>query len=328
MKIHHEQVLHQLHVACHEVADNAAKVALEATLVAADKGYLVIQVDDGTVWQCVAAATLVFIGNNLSGEGYSVDGDGTITLKLGDAAGAEKVSITDSADAEQWACDSNGIITGNVPDHLHAGVAGDGEQIEADDALLATGDADGEILYAQGDNSVAWETARDHLHAGVAGDGGQIEADATLLATGDTAGDILAADGANGVLWNTPGTAYYTWFDITYAAEGVVAAAAGALRYYAPIALTIDKVYISVNTAPTGDTLICDVHKNGVTIFTAQANRPTIAAAAFTDESGAPDITALAMNDYVQVDIDQIGSAVAGADLTVHIRCKQFLQVA
>jgi len=110
MKIHHEQVLHQLHVACHEVADNAARLVLEATLVAGDKGYLVIQVDDGTVWQCVAAATLVFIGNNLSGEGYSVDGSGTVTIKLGDAAGAQAFEVADVNDVVLFQVDSSGAL--------------------------------------------------------------------------------------------------------------------------------------------------------------------------------------------------------------------------
>ena len=111
MKIHHELVEHQLHVAAHAVADNAARVALEATLVAADRGYLVLQLDDGTVWQCVAAGTLVFVGNNLSGEGYSVDSSGTVTIKLGDAAGAESFILTDSGDATVFEIDSNGVIT-------------------------------------------------------------------------------------------------------------------------------------------------------------------------------------------------------------------------
>jgi hypothetical protein len=61
------------------------------------------------------------------------------------------------------------------------------------------------------------------------------------------------------------------------------------------------------------------VNKNGTTIFTTQANRPTIAISGNTDESGVPDVTALADGDYLEVDIDQIGSTVAGSDLTVQI---------
>ena len=76
-----------------------------------------------------------------------------------------------------------------------------------------------------------------------------------------------------------------------------------------------------MGTAPTGQAILVDVNKNGVTLFTTQANRPTIAAAAFQDVSEAvPDVTAIAAGDYLTVDIDQVGSAVLGADLTVNIR--------
>ena len=88
-------------------------------------------------------------------------------------------------------------------------------------------------------------------------------------------------------------------------------------------ALTVDKVYVYVRTAPTGASIIVDVTKNGVTIFTTQGNRPEIAIDGNTDESGAPDVTSLAKNDRVDVDIDQVGSTVAGADMTVMVRCKQ-----
>jgi hypothetical protein len=40
-------------------------------------------------------------------------------------------------------------------------------------------------------------------------------------------------------------------------------------------------------------------------------------------DSGTPDVTALAEGDKVTVDIDQIGSTIAGADLTVEVVCDQ-----
>lgn len=83
---------------------------------------------------------------------------------------------------------------------------------------------------------------------------------------------------------------------------------------------TIVGTRLAVGTAPTGASLIIDVNKNGTTIYTTQANRPTIAAAANAGGPGAtPDVTTLAAGDYLTVDIDQIGSSVAGADLTVSV---------
>ncbi len=97
------------------------------------------------------------------------------------------------------------------------------------------------------------------------------------------------------------------------------------MNFLSSCTLTIDRVYIHVKTAPTGASIIVDVNKNGTTIFTNQANRPEIAAGSTEDESGVPDITALAKDDALSMDIDQKGSGDAGADLSVFVRCKQLV---
>jgi hypothetical protein len=64
-----------------------------------------------------------------------------------------------------------------------------------------------------------------------------------------------------------------------------------------------------------------DVNHNGTTIFTTQSNRPTIAASGFYDESGTADgDVTVAAGEYLTVDVDQVGSTIAGSDLTVGIR--------
>jgi hypothetical protein len=90
--------------------------------------------------------------------------------------------------------------------------------------------------------------------------------------------------------------------------------------------LPIDGTYTVVGTrlmvgiAPTGANLVVDVNKNGTTIYTTQGNRPTVTAGSNAGGPGAtPDITSLAAGDYLTVDIDQIGSTVAGSDLTVSV---------
>jgi len=63
------------------------------------------------------------------------------------------------------------------------------------------------------------------------------------------------------------------------------------------------------------DTIV-DVNKNGVTLFTTQANRPTIAHDdADNYDVGIPDITAIAQYDEITLDIDAI--ATDAADLRV-----------
>jgi hypothetical protein len=91
----------------------------------------------------------------------------------------------------------------------------------------------------------------------------------------------------------------------------------------APCGLTITKVKLVVKTAPTGAAIVVDVNKNGTTIFTTQANRPQIAIGATTGDSGTPDVTSLAEGDKLTIDIDQVGSTVAGADLTVEVVADQ-----
>jgi hypothetical protein len=87
----------------------------------------------------------------------------------------------------------------------------------------------------------------------------------------------------------------------------------------APCTLTITKVKLVVKTVPTGAAIIVDVNKNGTTIFTTQDNRPQIAIGETSGDSGTPDVTSLAEGDKITIDIDQIGSTITGADLTVEV---------
>lgn len=73
-----------------------------------------------------------------------------------------------------------------------------------------------------------------------------------------------------------------------------------------------------IDTAPTGATTFkVDVNKNGSTIYGTQTNQPTWVAASNTPTVGAHSVTAYANGDRISVDIDAVGSTVAGSDLTV-----------
>jgi hypothetical protein len=74
-----------------------------------------------------------------------------------------------------------------------------------------------------------------------------------------------------------------------------------------------------VGTAPTGADLIIDLQKNGGSnnLYTTQANRPTVAATTTTSTTTLPDVVNLLSTDYLTVDIDQIGSSVAGGYLVL-----------
>lgn len=102
--------------------------------------------------------------------------------------------------------------------------------------------------------------------------------------------------------------------------SGTLIVGTGKSRFYLEQTCYIVKIRASVSTAPTGADAIVDVNKNGTTVFTTQSNRPTISADGFT--SGAVtnmNVTALTSGDYLTVDIDQVGSTVAGSNLVVTI---------
>lgn len=94
-------------------------------------------------------------------------------------------------------------------------------------------------------------------------------------------------------------------------------------RYVAPQNLTIKKIWLIVRTAPTGAAIIVDINKNGSTIWTNQANRATIAIGSTSGNTTSFDITSLVPGDYLDLDIDQIGSTVSGEDLTVILETSQ-----
>jgi hypothetical protein len=83
---------------------------------------------------------------------------------------------------------------------------------------------------------------------------------------------------------------------------------------------TIISVRASVGTAPTGASVIIDVNKNGTTIFSTQANRPTIAVSGNTSGLvNTMSTTSVTNGEYLTIDIDQIGSTIAGGDLTLQV---------
>ena len=85
------------------------------------------------------------------------------------------------------------------------------------------------------------------------------------------------------------------------------------------VTLTFQKVHLAVNTAPTVAAIICDIHKNGTTIFTTTANRPQVAAGSNTGTTVTFDVTTLADGEYLTLEVDQVGSGTAGADLVVSV---------
>lgn len=106
---------------------------------------------------------------------------------------------------------------------------------------------------------------------------------------------------------------------VVFSYSGAATVGAGTFRYPIPLPATIHGVYVTADTAPVGADLIVDVNKNGITIFTTQTNRPTVPAGSNISTIAVPDVTSVSTNDYITVDIDQIGSTTAGSNLVVMV---------
>jgi hypothetical protein len=109
---------------------------------------------------------------------------------------------------------------------------------------------------------------------------------------------------------------------LPYSNTGTLAVLTGTHRVYndSGRTWTILSVRASVGTAPTGASVIIDVHKNGTTIFTTQGNRPTIVASGNTSGKVTNmNVTTVADGEYLTVDVDQVGSTITGADLSLQL---------
>jgi hypothetical protein len=218
---------------------------------------------------------------------------------------------------------------------------------------LGAAASDGQFIVATGAGTFAYEattTARTSLGVG-AGDSPQFTgielghaSDTTL--TRVSAG-VLAIEGVNVVTTSSTSTLTNKTFDangtgnslsnvdladlsigaktesiIIAASDETTALETGAAKttFRMPYAFTLTDVRASVTTAPTGATLTVDIHESGTTVL---STKITIDATEKTSTTAvaAPVIgdAALADDAEITIDIDQIGSSVAGAGLKVYL---------
>ena len=82
--------------------------------------------------------------------------------------------------------------------------------------------------------------------------------------------------------------------------------------------ITFVEAELCVKTAPTGAALIVDLKVNGVSLWAlTPASQPTIADGDTEGQTVAFDTTTASLYDVLSMDVDQVGSGVAGSDLTV-----------
>lgn len=90
-----------------------------------------------------------------------------------------------------------------------------------------------------------------------------------------------------------------------------------------PVAMTIVKAYAYASTAPTGADLIFDINKNGTSIWNStQGNRVKVTDGNQSGSQTSFDTTALTEADILTIDVDQVGSTVAGDGVVIALKCK------
>lgn len=198
-------------------------------------------------------------------------------------------------------------------------------------ALLALADAAaGRTAFGLGDSSTkntgtssGTVAAGDHTHTSTLTTKGDLlgrssSADARVAV--GTNYKVLAADSAQtagvGYVWPLVILPLAVW-------SGTLSTATDVYRWYNRTGrtMTVKAIWISVGTAPTGASILVDANRNGTTMFTTQGNRPSIAASGFVSSrvTNMDGTVAIADGDYLTFDIDQVGSSVAGSNLTVTV---------
>lgn len=132
-------------------------------------------------------------------------------------------------------------------------------------------------------------------------------------------GEVLVADSgeAGGMKWEAAGSSVKT---AVFRVTGLLAVGVGKakLRNNTGATWTLLNVQADVDTAGVGASVIVDLNKNGTTVFTTQANRPTITTGnTASSKVTAIDVTTVADGDYLTVDIDAIANPAAGLTVTV-----------
>ena len=141
--------------------------------------------------------------------------------------------------------------------------------------------------------------------------------DSANKATYLTLGDGVAIDGT---------TIYgQDWFVIA-ASDETTDLATGTNKVYfrMPYVATLLAVKATVNTAPTGSTLICDINEAGTSVL---GTKLSIDASEKTSDTAASAATitdsALANDAEITIDIDQVGSTIKGKGLKVYLKVRR-----
>lgn len=265
--------------------------------------------------------------NDFLGVEHNTDGtlksSGSLTAKADDSVVLKKANNLSDLASATTARTNLGLGTAATVDVAASGDALASQVVKGDDTRLTdarTPTSHHATHEPGGSDALDYTTI---IKAGVLGSRPAAASNNSGLlyfATDDNGGTLYRSTGSS---WVQVAAAVNLFEFATLSQGGTLSVKTGASRFYVESSYTIVGVRVAVGTAPTDASIIVDVNKNGTTIFTTQGNRPTIAASSNTATANNPDVTSLVAGDYLSVDIDQVGSTVAGSDLTVQVRLRR-----
>lgn len=107
---------------------------------------------------------------------------------------------------------------------------------------------------------------------------------------------------------------------ITLTHTGTLSAFTGSKRWYAPKNITISKIVVRVDAAPTGSGVVIQINKTSSGVTT--NHQLTVADGTTKTTDNSPTLSSMLEDDYLTVDIISVGSTTAGENLTVEITYK------
>jgi hypothetical protein len=250
--------------------------------------------------------------------GGPITGSGTLTLAY--ASGFQ--AFTESESTKLAAVASGAEVNVNADWN-----AGSGDAQILNKPTLGTAAATNSTDYAPAAQGVT--NGNSHDHSG--GDGAQIAYSSlsglpSIPTAADEAPSGLAATAAVGVSTDYAREDHQHQRDADVIVVPVgdestaLTTGTGKIKFRMPFAATLLAVRANVNTAPTGSTLIVDINEAGVSVL---GTKLSIDASEFSSTTAASAATitdsSLADDAEISIDIDQIGSTVAGAGLKVSL---------
>lgn len=276
-------------------------------------------------------ATCLGVSSVTVGQGANCGGGTSVVIGNGANSGVNGASVGYFAGRQATSTDN--AFLGYQAGYAPATVSANGTTTGARQVLVGSGTGQNSATQRNDVIAVGYRALVDGDNAIAIGSGTSAGAAGAVAIGKDNAGTSATTSVANEIKLgtalhtvNVPGAikvggvplASYFIGNVS----GALTVAAGTSRIYNDTGrtLTITGIRASVGTAPTGAAILVDVNKNGTTLFTTQGNRPTIAISGNTSGKVTnADVTSLASGDYLTVDVDQIGSTVAGADLVVQV---------